>query len=223
MFRGRLDPEVTRRAAARPLLLDVGERSPLRIDGEQHHAVVPAIGNVEVSSRRVDADLRPGVRAVEILRQRRHGLRVFQAAGVRIVRIRRHRRAQLVDDVGEAAVRSEDHVPRTGARPGRHERWVVWSQLPLPSVEPVTQDLVQTQIARERKTIGGIKGHAVRVGTFLTIGMDAFARVLDGRRGGAEPPVGPNRQHGHAAAAVVRHQDVPVSFVEDEVARSRAH
>src|SRR6266851_93405 len=69
MFRGRFDPEMTRRAAARPLLLDVGERSLLWIDAEQHHAVVSAIRDVEVSSRRVDPDLRPRVRTVEILRQ----------------------------------------------------------------------------------------------------------------------------------------------------------
>ena len=63
----------------------------------------------------------------------------------------------------------------------------------------------------------------MRVGTLLTIWMDAFARVLDDRRGRAEPPVGPHRQHRHAAAAVVRDQNVPVVFVEDEMARSRAH
>src|SRR5439155_1769134 len=57
----------------------------------------------------------------------------------------------------------------------------------------------------------------------LAIRIHAAAGVLDDVARGAEPSVGGDRQHRHAAAAVVRDEQVLTTLVENQMARASAH
>ena len=114
----------------------------------------------------------------------------FRTPAAGVVRERRDRRGQLVDDVGESAVRAKHHVARAGARLERRKRRIVGASASRAPRRTVGQDLVQPEVAHEHEAIRGIQRHAVRVRSLLAFGIDAFAGVLYDVGGRAEPAVG---------------------------------
>jgi len=81
--------------------------------------------------------------------------------------------------------------PRAGFE-GRKSR-LGWNQFAAFGVEAVDQDFVQSEIANESELIRGIKCYAMRVRTFLTLVVDAFAGVLNKVGGLTQPAIRPTR------------------------------
>ena len=114
-------------------------------------------------------------------------------------------------------------MPWPGAGLDRRKGRLVRAQSALRRVEPVRHDLVEPEVAHERKAVGRIQRDAVGMRPRLAIGIDAPAGVLNDVRGCAEPAIRTDGQHRDAPAAVVRDQKVPALLVEDQMARASAH
>ena len=91
--------------------------------------------------------------------------------------------------------------------------------LPLGRVELVDEDPVEAEVGDDGEAIGLVEVDRVGVRAPLPLGVEDLARVLDEVRSRAELAVGPDRQHGHAAAAVVGDEDVLARGVDHQVAR----
>src|ERR1043166_576282 len=84
--------------------------------------------------------------------------------------------------------------------------------------EAISQDLVETEIASEDETIGGVGNDAMGVRTGLALRVDTGAMVLNERARGGEA-FGIDRQRRDAAAAIIRHQHALAGVVDDQVTR----
>src|SRR5262249_47125333 len=127
----------------------------------------------------MDVDLGSEVGAVVVTRQCGDSLDFFQRTGSRIVGECSDGGIQLVDHVREASIRAKYYVARPSAGLQRREGGLMRRQLALLRVEPVRHDFIQSEVADEREAIGGIERNAVGVRSFLTLLVDALARMLN--------------------------------------------
>ena len=93
----------------------------------------------------------------------------------------------------------------------------MWRQRAVVEVEVVDQQLVDAEIGGEGAAVGGVENDRVGVRSGLPHGVDAGALVLNetGQRGQASVRL--DRQHGHAAAAVVGQQRISLRGVYADV------
>ena len=95
--------------------------------------------------------------------------------------------------------------------------WIVRRQRSFGAIEPVDQDLVQTQIRGKRKLVRGIEIDRVRVRRFLTLLVHARSAMLDCSGRGGEKPIGADRQNADASAAIICNQYVSSRGIDDQV------
>ena len=74
-------------------------------------------------------------------------------------------------------------MSRPGTRRRLRETRLVRREFRSLRIEAVTENLVEAEISRENEAVVGADDDAVRVGTFLALGIDARSFVLnEGRR-----------------------------------------
>src|ERR1051325_1747523 len=109
-------------------------------------------------------------------------------------------------------------VARPGARRKRGERWIVWSQPRLSDVEFVDEDLVQTQIAGQRKFLPRIDDDAMTMRSFLSRLVHTGSFVLNKSARLTERAVLFHRQRFYTAPAVVCDDNTAAFFIQRDVA-----
>src|SRR5437867_11904557 len=87
------------------------------------------------------------------------------------------------------------------------ERRIVGSERTLARVEFVNEHLIESEVTRQRETIGGVRGDVVRMRPFLSLRIGARPFVLNERGRFAELAIAENGQHLDAATAVIGHED----------------
>ena len=96
---------------------------------------------------------------------------------------------------------------------------IVGRQLAVDRVELVDKHPVEAEIGDHGEAVRLVEVDRVGMRGALPLRVENLALVLDEIRGGPELAVGPDRQHGHAAAAVVGHEHVLARGVDHQVAR----
>src|SRR6266851_1243531 len=111
---GRIETEETRRAAACRRPADRTELSARLIDAEDHDAVMAAVGDVEVASRRRELDFRRRVAADIVFGQRGDHLERLGLSALGIPCIGGDGGRKLVADISPGLGRMEGEMTRSG-------------------------------------------------------------------------------------------------------------
>ena len=116
----------------------------------------------------------------------------------------------------------EVEVSRSGAGRSTHPGDVVGRQGAVVQVKVVDQQLVDAQIRSKGQAVGGVQDDRVGVRTGLPHGVDAVSLVLNEAGERSQASVRLDRQHRHAAAAVIGQQHIRLGGVHADVARDLA-
>ena len=145
-------------------------KAPRRlVDGEDGDAVVPAVGAVDELPGRGHDDLRAGTLATEVVGQRRDGLHDLQDPTISVIRKRRHRRVQLVDDVDVARAGMEGQMARPSAGAELGIRKIVRDELPGVRIQAIHHYAVYPEVTGQDVVTAGVLRDEVRVRSPLAV------------------------------------------------------
>src|SRR5215469_15957952 len=214
---GRIETEETRSAAACRLPTDRTELSARLIDAEDYDAVVAAVGDVEVMSRRRELDFRSRVAADIVLGQRGDHLEGLELPARGIPRIGGDGGIKLVAHVspGFGGMKGEVARSSAGAAPG--EGGVVRQELAARKVQAIDVRPVRAAIGRKKKAPAWIEPDKMRVRARPDL-IAVWAHVASRRHHvaiGSKRPIRIDRKHRDSDA--VADDDIPVRRVRREV------
>src|SRR6185436_17146141 len=128
----------------------------LLIDFENSNAIAATIGGIKEFGRGMNCDFGSSAGARKPWREGRNVLQFLQYPGFRLIREYGNGRVEFVNNIGKAAVGSEDHVAR--ARPGFNigKSGLMRSQCSLFRIELVDENSVQPKIADKSKAIARV-------------------------------------------------------------------
>ncbi|GLC98039.1 hypothetical protein Tamer19_74480 [Cupriavidus sp. TA19] len=208
--------EEARRAPERQVGAGKAQQAGARVHHKHRDAVVAAVGRIDEAPAVVHFD--PGRAAVagEGFGQRRQDLQRCELRRVAVVRIRRHGRVQLVDDIRIAAVGMEGNMPRPGRlarldKAGRRRR--------QPAVGKAEgEGAVQSLVRNDDEVAGRIERVEMGLGLLLLDPVRAdWAIQLDQLRHLAQRALAVQRQYREAGANVIGHHHKPLARVQRQV------